>query len=389
MLKYKLNHLIRKFRTPILSLMAIIFFNTFAVAQNQNQPVKSSLSDPMVLMLVIVMLILLLAIGLLGFVVIGAAHFYRDQEKKQAESTSVTPVATLLIAFLMLGSSSFAQDNAGVQQSISAAAGFGSLSTTAFYCLVAVLLLEVVVLFYLLFQLKGFIAKRREKLEVKVAKEKSIHPAVKIWDKLNSFRPKEKEADMDLGHDYDGIRELDNGLPPWWLYGFYVTIIVSVIYLWRYHVSHSAPSSEEEFTIAMQQAAEQKEAYLKKSANNVDETTIKLITEPSALTAGKSVFDINCGACHGKLGEGGVGPNLTDEYWLHGGSIADVFKSIKYGWADKGMKSWKDDLSPVQMAQIASYIKSLQGTNPPNAKEKQGDQYIEQKAIESSAVSIK
>jgi cytochrome c oxidase cbb3-type subunit 3 len=199
----------------------------------------------------------------------------------------------------------------------------------------------------------------------------------------------EQEANIDLGHNYDGIRELDNRLPPWWLYGFYVTIIIGAIYLWRYHVSETAPLSKQEFEIAMKKADEEKAAYLAKAANNVDENTVALMKEPAALDAGKTAFVQMCAACHGKAGEGGVGPNLTDDYWIHGGSIKDVFKTIKYGWPEKGMKAWQEDFSPVQIAQIASYIKSLHGTNPPNGKEKQGELYKEDgaaPATDSSAV---
>src|SRR5690606_21981681 len=89
-------------------------------------------------------------------------------------------------------------------------------------------------------------------------------------------------------------------------------------------------------------------------------------------------FTKNCVACHAADGGGNaVGPNLADPYWLHGGSLKDIFKSIKYGWKDKGMKSWKDDFSPKQIAQLASFVKSLQGTTPTAPKEKQGDLYIE------------
>jgi len=182
-------------------------------------------------------------------------------------------------------------------------------------------------------------------------------------------------VDIDLGHDYDGIRELDNRLPPWWLYGFYLTILVGCIYLWRYHVSHTAPLSGEEYQIAMQEAAVQKEAYLKKAANNIDETNVKFMSGATNLAAGKAIFETICSACHGKEGQGVVGPNLTDDYWIHGGSISDIFKTIKYGYPEKGMKSWKDDYSPTQMADLASYIQTLHGTNPPNPKAPQGTLY--------------
>ncbi|HSC37770.1 MAG TPA: c-type cytochrome, partial [Chitinophagaceae bacterium] len=99
------------------------------------------------------------------------------------------------------------------------------------------------------------------------------------------------------------------------------------------------------------------------------------------LEGGKTVFLQNCSPCHGKSGEGVVGPNLTDDYWLHGGGVKDIFKTIKYGWPEKGMKSWKDDLSPTQIAQLSSFIKSLRGTHPPNGKEQQGELYQETGAL--------
>jgi cytochrome c oxidase cbb3-type subunit 3 len=150
----------------------------------------------------------------------------------------------------------------------------------------------------------------------------------------------------------------------WRLYGLYCTILFAVIFPWRYHVSHSEPLSAQESSVASHDAG---------LTGGVDENSVKLLTASSDLAAGKVIFQSTCFACHGKNGEGGVGPNLTDQYWLHGGSIQQVYKTIKYGWPDKGMKSWKDDFSPLQIRQIASYVKSLAGTNPPNAKAPQGD----------------
>jgi cytochrome c oxidase cbb3-type subunit 3 len=147
---------------------------------------------------------------------------------------------------------------------------------------------------------------------------------------------------MTLDHDYDGIRELDNNLPPWWLYGFYVCIIFSGIYLYRFHVSRSAPSSRQEYETAMANAEIEKEAYLKSAANKVDENTVTLLTDASALGEGQKIYSSSCAPCHGAEGQGVVGPNLTDDYWLHKGSVKDVFKTIKYGVPEKGMKSWKD-----------------------------------------------
>src|SRR6185312_1373083 len=235
---------------------------------------------------------------------------------------------------------------------------------TAFYLISGVIALEGIIVLYLLFNLS-----RLARQQGTTVRKWSFS---KWWTKANRFRPIGEEADLDLGHDYDGIRELDNRLPPWWLYGFYGTILFAGVYLWRYHVVHSAPLPAEEYRIAVRDAEERKAEFLKKAANSVDESTVTLLTGQTDLDAGKAIFQGVCFACHGKNGEGGVGPNLTDKYWLHGGTINEVFRTIKYGWPEKGMKSWKDDYSPRQIAQLASYVKSLAGSNPPNAKAPQG-----------------
>lgn len=139
-----------------------------------------------------------------------------------------------------------------------------------------------------------------------------------------------------------------------------------------HHISHTLPSNIEQYQAQVNEGEAQKAAYLKTAANNIDENSVTQLTDQASMDAGKQVFTTTCFACHGKLGEGGVGPNLTDNYWLHGGTIKDVFKTIKYGWPDKGMQSWKDNFSPVQIQQIASYILSLHGTNPAGAKAPQG-----------------
>ncbi|NCT94869.1 MAG: c-type cytochrome [Chitinophagaceae bacterium] len=268
------------------------------------------------------------------------------------------------------------------------ASTIGGLSPIAFYALMSVIGLELVVLLWLLYHLKNLLAN--EAAVKATATVEAAEPAWKRWwYKANSFKSIKEEADIDLGHDYDGIRELDNRLPPWWLYGFYACIIFSVIYLWRYHVSHTAPLSGEELAISMEKAAAAKEEYLKKAANNVDENTVTYLADAGDLDAGKKLFVTSCAACHAADGGGMVGPNLTDNYWLHGGGMADVFKSIKYGWPEKGMKSWKDDFSPGQIAQIASYVKSLKGTKPATPKEAQGTLYEEQaKPADSSAATL-
>lgn len=193
---------------------------------------------------------------------------------------------------------------------------------------------------------------------------------------LTDAKPIEKEADILLDHDYDGIHELDNNLPPWWLWGFYFSIIFAVGYMIRFHIA-GGPSSDEEFQQEMAQAQQEVEAYLATASNLIDETNVELLTAQARLDAGKKIFDANCVACHLADGGGLVGPNLTDAYWIHGGSIEKVFSTIKYGVPAKGMISWKDQLSPSQMQEVASYILSLQGTTPANPKAPEGDLWQE------------
>src|SRR5205823_755771 len=137
-----------------------------------------------------------------------------------------------------------------------------------------------------------------------------------VMDRINDTVEIEEEKTILLDHNYDGIRELDNNLPPWWKYGFYLTIVIAVIYLVSYHVVKLFPLQAEEYRISVRQAEAEVAEYMKQSKNNVDESTVKEISEPSELAAGKELFISTCAACHGKFGEGGVGPNLTDEYWM-------------------------------------------------------------------------
>jgi cytochrome c oxidase cbb3-type subunit 3 len=375
-------------------LLAALATTTFTFAREgyDHPPSPSSMADPMVTMLVIIMGILLLIIILLAHVLTGAATVYYQREKEiEAEKKKINvSAAAVTIAALFFGLPLFAQDApAEAEAVVVQAKSFGPLSSTAFSFVTGVIITELLVIVVLLWQLRSFLQRVKKQNSPEIEKETKPAAWKALWAQLNSLKPMEQEKALVMDHEYDGIRELDNRLPPWWLYGFYGTIIFAGIYLWRYHISETAPLSQQEFAIAMEKAEAQKAAYLKKSANNVDENTVKLLTETSAIDAGKSVFVQNCAACHGKDGEGTVGPNLTDDYWLHGGSLQDIFKSVKYGWPEKGMRSWKEDLSPVQIAQVSSFIKKLHGSNPPNGKEKQGELYQESGAPSSDSAAVK
>lgn len=197
----------------------------------------------------------------------------------------------------------------------------------------------------------------------------------RMYAKAWSLVPMDKEADIDLGHEYDGIRELDNRLPPWWLYLFYFTIAWAVVYVYYSHFRENSISQTEEYEIAMEEAELMKERYLAGQANSIDESNVLFMTDVADLESGKKIFMTNCLACHGAEGQGGIGPNLTDEYWIHGGSASDIFKTIKYGVVEKGMTAWQASLPPVSIQRVTSFIHSLQGTDPPNAKAPQGELY--------------
>jgi cytochrome c oxidase cbb3-type subunit 3 len=194
-----------------------------------------------------------------------------------------------------------------------------------------------------------------------------------IWQKLNAHESLEKETDMLLDHAYDGIQELDNRLPPWWLYGFYVSIFAGVIYLFNYHIFGYSPLMDQAYEIEMAEAQAATEAYLASLALNVDERTVEFVWDAGRLSQGAGLFDKHCKACHAADGGGGVGPNLTDNYWLHGGQISDLFSTIKYGVPAKGMKAWKADLTPTEIQNVATYILSLNGTTPAAPKDPQGN----------------
>ena len=156
------------------------------------------------------------------------------------------------------------------------------------------------------------------------------------------------------------------------MYLFYATIIFAVGYLLIYHVFGVGQLQYAEYKTEMAVAAKEKAAYLAKSADNVDENTVKLSTDATVLAAGKATFEGKCAPCHGNNGQGVVGPNLTDDYWLHGDKISDIFKTIKYGVQSKGMPTWQSQLTPKQISDVANYIESLHGSNPANPKEPQG-----------------
>lgn len=370
-------------KTVSLLIACLLPFLTFA----QNPKKVSDVSNPFAMAMIAIAVFLLVAIYMVSRLLVQQAQSRVTRFKKQQKDNAAKIVAAVVIICLSFANTTgFAQDTASAAPAASALVPI--LSDTSFYGLVSVIAAELIILVAMLIQLKAMMSA--EELEeatmaataagIPVEAVKKDSSWKKVWDKANSFKPLQEESTIDLGHDYDGIRELDNRLPPWWIYGFLLCILFACVYLWRTQVSHSAPTGIEEYQASVAKAAVEKEAYLAKSKSSVDENTVKVLTESADIEAGKKIFTSVCVACHLADGGGGVGPNLTDNYWIHGGSIKDVFKTLKYGWPEKGMKSWKDDYSALQLAQIASYVKSLQGTKPATPKDPQGELYKEEGA---------
>ncbi|MCB0632734.1 MAG: cbb3-type cytochrome c oxidase N-terminal domain-containing protein [Saprospiraceae bacterium] len=222
-------------------------------------------------------------------------------------------------------------------------------------------------------------------------------PTQSFWKRMykqwTAYVPVEQERDIQLDHNYDGIKELDNRLPPWWLAMFYISIAFAFVYLAYYHVLDKGKLQIALYEQEMEDADEAVAAFVSRQGDQVNENNVTALTGDADLAAGKEIFLGKCSVCHGQLGEGGVGPNMTDKYWLHGGSIADIFSTIKYGVVEKGMISWKDQLRAKEMQEVASYILTLQGTNPPNAKEPQGEVFeggsAPAEAVQDSIIGMK
>ena len=180
------------------------------------------------------------------------------------------------------------------------------------------------------------------------------------------------------GHEYDGIRELDNKLPPWWVWGFYISIFWGVVYLFYYHVLPATPLQDNEFASEMKVLEAARTRFLAEAKLKVDENSVTKLTDEVSLEAGRGIYQGKCAACHAADGGGLVGPNLTDSYWIHGGGIKDIFRTISQGVPEKGMIAWKDQLNPLQIQQVSSYIATLHGTTPAVAKDPQGTIWLEE-----------
>ncbi len=266
----------------------------------------------------------------------------------------------------------------------------GPTDSTTFWWLVTVNIFLFLVLFTQLRWLRVLTAaaKPQEELapEVKKARAKAWWEA--LHSKLTRQVKLEDEERIVLEHDYDGIKELDNDLPPWWLWLFYVTIAWGVVYIVNVHVIKVWPQQELEYANEMQRAKENVAAYLATQTNLVDETNVTFTDDAGVIAEGRTLYSTYCTACHGADAAGSensVGPNLTDAYWLHGGGIKNIFRTIKYGVPEKGMIAWKSQLQPAEIRAIASYIITQEGKGGPDQKGPQGELWKEDGAAPAAS----
>lgn len=223
------------------------------------------------------------------------------------------------------------------------------------YVMLTINILLLGVLLYIRSMFKEFIGMVSSYKPYKKARKSKTSSLNKI---LNDIVPIEEEGKILMHHEYDGIQELDNNLPPWWVWLFYATIIFGVVYLFNYHILKTSDLQINEYNKDMVQSKKDVDAYLTKMAMNVDETNATLLTDEKSLSTGKALFEANCIACHNPNGEGNIGPNLTDDNWIYGPDIKDLFKVIKIG-TPNGMPEHASKLNPIQLQEVSSFVLSL------------------------------
>lgn len=345
-----------------------------ALAQGNGTAQVGGISDSILLTLMIGFVLLLLVI----IQALSSAIKSISKSEKLAENLNTNQAAKAIITLFLLGTSFGA--NAANEAASETVFVMGN---TLFWILTALIITLAVVVF-VLFKALSTLIKLQESKEV--AEEETAEKTADIFEALSLTDnvPLEEEESVMLDHDYDGIKELDNNLPPWWVYMFYATIIFAVVYIVRFHITGNGQLSHEEYMAEMNEAAVEKAEMMANATESITEDNVVFLVDAPTIDKGAAIYQGNCATCHGQLGEGGAGPNLTDEYWIHGGSMKSIFKTIKYGVPEKGMIAWQSQFSPKQMQQVASYIKTLKGTNPPNGKAPQGEVFVEEIPAEES-----
>lgn len=358
----------RYFKSALLAgITALTLFIPGTVFAGNTLVKSTGVSDEsLFVILICVAIIQLVAITVIAGVIKAVA----SQPELWRWQKGAAPVVTMLLLLT-------------APQARAADARFSELITMDDTGFVALITINLVLFFTLIY----LTAKLNMLLKMMVRDEGGKVPA-SFMSKINALLtrsvPMEKESTIEMEHEYDGIRELDNKLPPWWLYGFYFTIAFAIVYMVHYHITGTGELQLTEYQNELEKAEVMKTTFMATQEAAVDENSVVMLTEAPEISAGEKLFKLNCVGCHGQTGgsmPGGVGPNLTDDYWIHGGALGDIFKSIKYGIPTKGMQSWEKNFTPVQIQQLASYIKSIRGSNPENAKEPQGELWQESAEI--------
>ena len=373
-----LQNLIHK-KITVTVLFLLISFTMLAQDAAAAKPVTLG-TNLSALLLVITIVFLAFVIWALGQVLIALSRQLLEKDKPLIK---VAAIAVVLI-LSMLSQTVLAQTTAAADEAATVVSNYGGLSANTFYFLAAVVLTEIFAITFLYFSIRRINAELLPEKSVAAFKDSKLST---LWARLDKKLftkaiPIEHEADALLDHNYDGIQELDNALPPWWKYGFIITIGFAFVYLLNFHVFGNGKNPTEEYQAEMNNAQIQKEVYESKNKDRIDEEHVSM-ADATGIKSAEVNYVANCVACHGAKGEGGVGPNLTDDYWLHKGSLNDIYHTLKVGYPDKGMQSWASKFSPKEMSQLASYVKTLKGTNPPNGKVPQGDILTEEMATDS------
>ncbi len=183
------------------------------------------------------------------------------------------------------------------------------------------------------------------------------------------------ELDKLLDSDYDGIQEYDNPMPRWWVAIFWATVIFSLLYIPFYHYGPGL-LARDEYEQDMLAFYDQQAKELLALGEITDEIVLTMASNPTAMDGAEKIYKSKCATCHGIFGEGLIGPNLTDEYWIHGGGALDVYNTVRYGVVEKGMLAWEKQLPPGDVIGVSAYVLTLVGTDPPNAKKAEGDLYV-------------
>jgi len=269
------------------------------------------------------------------------------------------------VCLFLTGGTELWAENAPIESPMAQDFGFSPSLTMALYLMLGLVIFMAITLFRI-----GVLLK---KLGLKEKAPFFVEPDSRnFWEKLFQVKSIGSDKDAQMDHVYDGIVELDNPPPPWFMGLFYGTVIISAVYLMVYLFSDIGLTQTQEYEKEMASAAISGPSGGAET-NTLDETNVVAITDPEKLSEGKKLFVNSCGPCHGALGEGLSGPNLTDEYWLHGGDIQSVFKTIKFGVPEKGMIAWKSSLNAEKIQLLASYVLSLRGSNPPKGLAPQGE----------------